>query len=202
MIPQKHRPATEQHHQHRAHPFPAVQSRLAALPPPVFRGPLPHRRPQPFPESPQPLRLLRRIQFRHISIQVAKKGVVLKIVFLHASYRRFVNAAPVFHFFRLTGYFIRFFSYFIISSLSRYFYHLICFYDIKLCNIIKSIKYQAALVTGFYFFDIIFETFQGCKIALKDLFSFSCNTNLAIMLKYTIQYIGTCDVADTGSLKI
>ena len=40
-------------------------------------------------------------------------------------------------------------------------------------NIIKSIKYQAALVTGFYFFYIIFETFQGSQLALKDLFSFS-----------------------------
>ena len=59
------------------------------------------------------------------------------------------------------------------QSLSRYFYHDIRFYLIQFLDIVESFEYQTTFITGFYFFHIIFESFQRCQWAFEDLFSFS-----------------------------
>ena len=50
---------------------------------------------------------------------------------------------------------------------------LIFFFDI-----IKVIKYKAALIAGTNFLDIILKSLQGCKLTLEDLVLTSCDTNL------------------------
>ena len=51
------------------------------------------------------------------------------------------------------------------------------FDTVKFLNIIEVFKYQTTFIACFYFFYIIFETFQRCKRSLKDHNSISCQTN-------------------------
>ena len=96
---------------------------------------------------------------------------------------------------------ILFFLIFFPQVLSWNLYHSICFYYILFLNIIKSFKDKTTFIACFYFFYIILKSLQRCQISFKNLFTFTRNTRFATSLEYTVQYIGTSNISNSGSFE-
>ena len=86
------------------------------------------------------------------------------------------------------------------SLLSWYLYHDICFDFIFFFNIVEVVEYKTTLISCTDFLNVIFKSLQGCKLTLKDLVLTSCDTNLAVTLECTIQYIASAMVPTPDAL--